>query len=406
MSTTATVRPAAAPAAARAGAAPALLPALIRAWRRVALAWVTCLSIAAAYAFLAPNWYEAQLSVIPTAPPKAASGLAAALAGELPIDIGVSSDADRIQAVFHSRSVSDAVIHKFSLLERYHKRTIESAREALWTHCLTRIEKRPSVVTLSCEDTDPETARAITGHFGEIGNQAFVRVSTSAAASERKFLEQRVQEARKDMNRAAERLRAFQEQHKVIDLTEQSKAVVSAMAKLKGDLLSKQLELSYLSSFSSADESTAVQLRQQIAILERQLQSLEDTATPQPGDKTPDTKPRKSEAKDIFPTVMSVPRLRFDLEQLFRDQKIEETVFLLLTQRLEMAKMNEARDTPAFQILDAPVTPTQKSRPKRLPILLFGALLGLLAGAGWVLWPLRLSPWLRALAIDRLAGAT
>jgi uncharacterized protein involved in exopolysaccharide biosynthesis len=363
------------------------LPALVKGWRQIALAVAACTGVAASYALLTPKWYEAQLAVIPTAQPKMGSGLAAAIAGDLPIDLGGSTDSDRIQAVLKSRSVSDAVIHKFALLARYQERTMERAREALWHHCQTRIDKKPSVVTLTCEDKDPETARALTAYFGEVGNSVFVRVSSSTAGSERKFLEQRVQQARGEMNRAAERLREFQEQHKVIDLPEQSKAVVSAMAKLKGDLMSKQLELSYLSSFSSADESTAVQLRQQIGILERELRTLEDNDPVAEAPAANASKLRKSEQKDIFPKVMSVPRLRFELEQLFRDQKIEETIFLLLTQRFEMAKMNEARDTPAFQILDAPVTPTQKSRPKRVVIILFGLLMGLGAGAGWVLWP-------------------
>ena len=66
---------------------------------------------------------------------------------------------------------------------------------------------------------------------------------------------------------------------------------------------------------------------------------------------------------NFFPNAMSVPELRFELEQLMREQKIEETVFGLMTQRYEMASVDEARDTSTFQILDHPTLPTYRSRP-------------------------------------------
>lgn len=339
------------------------------------------------YAVLAPKWFEAQLAVVPSIAEKMPISAAALAMGiDLPFDVGGgSSDADRIQAVLKSRSVTDAVIAKFGLRDVYGRSTMEDTRKDLWSHCASRIDKKPSVVTLTCEDKEPARAQAMAAFFGEVGNRTFVRVTTSSAAAERKFLEARVVQARDEMDGAAERLRAFQEQHKVIDLSEQSKAVVTAMAKLKGDLLAKQLELSYLDSFSSSDEATAVQLRQQVAILERKMKTLESSQS------DAETPPARSQAKersdgsDLFPAALSVPKLRFELEQLFRDQKIQETVFLMLTQRLETAKVNEARDTPAFSILDPPVLPTKRSRPKRLTVLLLGFFVGLGAALAWTL---------------------
>jgi uncharacterized protein involved in exopolysaccharide biosynthesis len=84
---------------------------------------------------------------------------------------------------------------------------------------------------------------------------------------------------------------------------------------------------------------------------------------------------------------MNVPELRFELEQLMREQKIQETVFLLMTQRYEMAKIDEARDTSTFQILDHPTLPTYRSRPKRMKIILYGGIAGLVLACTWILGP-------------------
>jgi tyrosine-protein kinase Etk/Wzc len=153
---------------------------------------------------------------------------------------------------------------------------------------------------------------------------------------------------------------------------------------LKGELLSKELLLSYQHSFSTADEVTSEQLRKQIENMRDQLASLEQ---PQPAeaDAAQKTKAvsKSRRREDIFPAAMAVPKLRFELEHLFREQKIQETLFVLLTQRLEMAKVDEARDTSAFQILDRAVLPTYRSRPRGAKVVAAGLLLGLLAGVAW-----------------------
>src|SRR5437016_6534819 len=82
---------------------------------------------------------------------------------------------------------------------------------------------------------------------------------------------------RREADDAARHLREFEEKYKVIDLDSQSKAVVSAMASLRSQEISKELQLSYLNSFSSRDESTAVQIRQQIAVMNAKFRRLEES---------------------------------------------------------------------------------------------------------------------------------
>lgn len=369
-----------------------ILRALRVGWRNLAIGGGAGLLAFGMYALLSPKWYEAQLAVVPGTPPKAQSALAGAISMELPVDIGVGgTDAERIQAVMKSRSVTDAVIEKFGLMQRYHEKYIEGARKSLWAHCSTKIDKKPNVVTVTCEDKDPNVAQAMTAYFGVVGNRVMRHVSASSAGEERRFLEERVAEAKKDANEASERVRDFEEKHKIIDLPEQSKAVVSAIATLKGDLLSKQLQLDYLHGFSSSDEATAVQLRRQVGVMQSKMRMLED----EPGDDgatvaatAPTAAKRAAKGKqeqDIFPVAMTVPKLRFELGELYREQKVQETLLLLLTQRYEMARVDEARDTSVFQILDEPVVPTHHSRPKRAQLVVLGLVLGLLAGAGYTL---------------------
>jgi capsule polysaccharide export protein KpsE/RkpR len=297
-----------------------------------------------------------------------------------------STDIQRIQGVLISTSVADEVIDKFGLQERYGESYREHTRNALWEHCGASVDRKSGLVSLTCEDKVPEQAKAMAEYFGEVGNRVFGRVTASSAREERRFLETQVVKARHDVDESSRKLREFQEAHKVVDLPEQSKAVISAMASIKGGLISKQIELSYLSSFSGRTEASVVQLQQQIAIMESKLKQLEEAqqgvAMAGSGSST------ASASASFFPRAMNVPELRFELEQLMREQKIQETVFLLMTQRYEMAKVDEARDTSTFQILDHPTLPTYRSRPKRMKIMMYGGVAGLALACAWILRPL------------------
>lgn len=370
---------------------------LTRKWRTLLLCAALGLATGVAYALFASPWYSATLTVVPSQ--RSQDSAAMSIAARLPVGLdSFSTDVQRIQAVLQSTSVRDAVIAKFDLMKTYGETHIEKARSTLASHCGTSADRRSGVVTLTCEDKDPKRAMAMAAFFGEEGNRVFGRVSASSAREERKFLEEQVLKARTDVDEASRKLREFQERHKVIDLPEQSKAVISAMASIKGELISKQLELSYLTSFSARTEASVVQLQQQIAIMESKLVQLEQMhqhglgsgSATQPAGGSGTTK------ADFFPNAMNVPELRFELEQLMREQKIRETVFSLMTQRFEMAKVDEARDTSTFQILDQPTLPTYRSRPKRSKVALAGVAGGLAVACALILLPVW---WRRRTAI-------
>jgi uncharacterized protein involved in exopolysaccharide biosynthesis len=199
---------------------------------------------------------------------------------------------------------------------------------------------------------------------------------------------------RKETDESAARLREFEEQHKIIDLESQSKAVVSAMASLRSQEISKELQLNYMDTFSSRDEASVSQLRQQLAVMNAKFHRMEEepTVASDPGERNSGGGVGKvhGNSPDIFPPALSVPKLRFQLEQLVRDRKLRETDLLLLMQRLEMAKVNEARDTSAFQVLDHPALPTYRSWPKVYLVLIAGVMAGLMVTLVWTLGPLYL----------------
>jgi capsule polysaccharide export protein KpsE/RkpR len=344
------------------------------------------------YALLAPKWYRSVLTVLPAKSQKG-GGLSSMLSGDLgglaaglaDGAMGNGADVQRIAAVLQSNDVSDTVIAKFNLKNRYHEKYQEAVREALWKHCDVKALPKPGLVQLSCEDKDPLFVQQILQVFADYGNQVFRRVGVSSASEQVRFLERRAGELRTQADETATRMREFQEKYQIVDLDTQAKAVVGAMASLNSQRISKQLELDYARTFSSGDEATTRQLESQIAVVDRKLRVMEEdpraSAAPVAAQR-----PSKRASGGMFPAALTVPKLRAEFETLYRDRKVSEATLVFALERLESAKADEARDTSTFLVLDPPTLPTRHARPKRLITIAGAIALGLLTAFAVESW--------------------
>jgi capsule polysaccharide export protein KpsE/RkpR len=360
--------------------------------KRIAIVALACCALGGLYALIAPPWYRAILTVVPSKASRGGlpsilgaelSGLAAGLEGTL----GGSADAARIAAVMQSIAVTDAVIDRFDLQARYKKKYREDVRDALWDHCDVKTLLKPNLVQLSCEDKDPRFVQEMLGYFAEIGNQVFRRVSVTSASEEVRFLEKHVADLRQQADESGVRLREFQEKYQIIDLETQAKAVVSSLAALNNQRITKELELDYARTFSSSDEASLRQLESQLSVMSEKQRDLEEP--PSADGSAPQAQKKGRRSKDgtgMFPAALAVPKLRADYEKLYRDRRVSEATLVFALEQLEGAKSNEARSVSTFQVLDPPVVPTKRDRPQRLVVLLLSLLLGIMGGATYEWW--------------------
>jgi capsule polysaccharide export protein KpsE/RkpR len=331
------------------------------------------------YGLFWPGWYRSWLTVVPVGSSKPSlSGILGAQVGGLAgaLEGATSVDASRIAAVLQSASVTDAVISRFDLKGRYGERYLENARDELWSRCDVRVIAKPNLAQLSCEDRDPAFLHDMLAFFAEHGNLVFQRISLGSASEEVRFMEVRVSELRKEATERADRMRDFQEKHRIVDLDTQAKAVVTALAGLHAQRVNKQLELEYARTFASPYEVTTRQLESQLSVLNRRLEDIEDVqAAPSPADIARKTQP--AAPRGLFPPAMAVPQLRSDMERLYLDRKVAEATLVFAMERLEAARATQAREVSTFQVLDLPEAATMRSRPRPVKSLLMGAALGL-----------------------------
>jgi len=87
----------------------------------------------------------------------------------------------------------------------------------------------------------------------------------------------------------------------------------------------------------------------------------------------------------MYPSIRRLPVLGVTYFDLYRQAKIQETVYELLTQQYELAKVQEAKEIPVVKVLDAAVVPTKKEFPPRIAIVILVTLLALATTVAWIL---------------------
>jgi tyrosine-protein kinase Etk/Wzc len=229
------------------------------------------------------------------------------------------------------------------------------------------------IITIAVEDKNPRKAAEVANAYVTELDHFNKEINVSQAKNTRIFIEGRLAEAQKTVDKAENELREFQERNKTVSLTEETKAAIEGVAKLKAEIISREVQLGVLRGYATEENPQVVQLKSEIASLRSQMKSIEEG------------KAGVSTANLGYGAGFSVPFSRLpavgmELARLMRDVKIQETLLGLLMEQNERAKINEARDTPTVRVLDKAVPPVKKSSPKRILFLAGGAFLGFVMG--------------------------
>jgi capsule polysaccharide export protein KpsE/RkpR len=209
------------------------------------------------------------------------------------------------------------------------------------------------------------------------------QVSTSAARRERIFIEQRLAAVRQDLEDAEQRFSNFASKNATLDIKEQTRAMVESAAVLQGQLIAAQSEVQSLQQIYTPNNVRVRAAQARIEELKRQLQKVggtdESLAAGAPVSKD-----------DLYPSLRKLPLLGVEWADLYRNAKVQETVFELLTQQYEMARIQEAKEIPTVRVVDPADFPEKKVFPPRLLIVTCLTCLSLLAVGWWILWNQRI----------------
>jgi uncharacterized protein involved in exopolysaccharide biosynthesis len=350
-------------------------------------------------AFLIPKSYTSTTQLMPP-DPQSTSGMAmmaamaakaggglAGVAGDL---LGLKTSGALFIGVLRSQTSQDRLIQQFDLRKVYGARLVIDARMRLDENTSISEDKKSGIITISVTDHSPQRAAALASAYVDQLNSLVSGLSTSSAHRERVFLEERLKVAKQDLDDASNQLAQFSSKNNTLDIQQQGKALLDAAGAIAGEMIAAQSQLEGLRQIYTDNNPRVRSLNARVAELRRQLEKLGGTeakgangAAPSSGKSTD---PVAAQADGFpYPTIRSLPLLGAKYADHYRRAKIQETVYELLTGQYELAKVQEAKETPSVKVLDPARIPEKKSFPPRLVIMFLGTFLACAMSMVWVL---------------------
>jgi uncharacterized protein involved in exopolysaccharide biosynthesis len=307
-------------------------------------------------------------------------GALGSLAGGL---LGGHSSTALFMDLLRSGTVSDHLIDRFNLQHVYHKRYRMGAAKRLAHNTKIIEDKKSGVLTIEVEDTSRIRARDLAQAYLDELNKLVTRTNTSTAHQERLFIEQRLHTVQADLERAELELSQFSSRTSAIDIKEQTHAMVDAGARVQAELLIEQSGLQSLRQIYGDGNVRVRETEARIASLKGELEKMTGSSAPLVTEENQDDS--DSSKGELYPPLRQLPRLAVPYADLYRRVKVQETVFELLTQQYEMARVEEAKDTPVVSVIDSPGIAERKSFPPRLLLTLLFTFLAFAAASAFVL---------------------
>jgi capsule polysaccharide export protein KpsE/RkpR len=330
-----------------------------------------------------PKQYDATASLLPPAEGGPGAGLTALVAQAPGASVlgGLftgSTTKDIFVGLLRSRSMQDDLIKEFDLVKVYGNEgaaaPMKATRKRLESMTDISLSKE-GVISVTVSAYDRQMATDMANFYVENLDRLNSKINVTDAGRSRMFLEKRVNEAHKMLQAAEERLKNYQSQSKVVVLEGQARAAIEGMAELEGKIAAAEVQLKAMQTFAAPSNPDVALLREGIGEMRRQLRNLEYGRG---GDKV---KATGAMASDFSVPLGAIPGMGLDIVRLIRETKIQETVYTLLTQQLEQAKIAEAKDTPVVRVLDRAAVPEVPSRPRLLLNVAVAAIFSIVVGA-------------------------
>jgi uncharacterized protein involved in exopolysaccharide biosynthesis len=309
--------------------------------------------ITAALLLLIPNVYTGTARILPPQQQQSAALAMLAQLGSLGglLGTGAKNPSELFVGMLRSRTVADRLIERFELRKVYSEDTFVETRKALENVTDVAVSKE-GIVAVSVDDEDPKRAAAMANAYVEELDRLTQGLAVTEAGQRRLFFERQLKTAKNELADAEIGLRKTQESSGLIQLEDQARAIITAIATLKAQVIVKEVEVASMRAFATGDNPEFIRAQQQLSSLRKELNSLQ-------------RKHNVSVDGNVFMPTGNIPAAGLDYVRRLRDVKYQETLFELLAKQYELAKIDEAKDAALIQVVDRAIEPDRKSKPKR-----------------------------------------
>lgn len=336
--------------------------------------------LSAAVALLLPGVYTAKAVILPPQDDRSglnsmAMGALAELSsvrggGGLGAALGLENPGDVYIGILKSRSVADALIQRFNLKELYGADTQVAAREAL-ARQVSITGDEGGLINIVFDDEEAARAAAIANGYVEELDRLTRQIAITEAAQRRLFVERQIGLTQDKLAQAEDALKRTQERTGVIDLDNQGKAIIEAVAELRAQAAAKEVQIAGMRSFATAANPDLIRVRQELAGLQSQIARMERNDIAGNG--------------DIMVATGRMPEAGLQYLRKLREMKYQQAVYEMLAKQYEIARVDETRNSVVIQVVDPAVALDEETGPRRGLIVLLATVFTLILAVMWAL---------------------
>jgi uncharacterized protein involved in exopolysaccharide biosynthesis len=287
----------------------------------------------------------------------------AALAGG---GLGLKNPNDQFVGMFMSRTVEDAMVQHFGLMQEYHKKYLTDARKAFEGHTKVDDSGKDGLIRISIKDRDPRRAAELANGYIDQFRIQSQHLAITEASQRRLFFERELEQAKDNLASAEEALKQTQQTTGLIELTSQARALIESGAALRAEITAREVQIQGMQTYATGENAQLVQAQRELESMRAQLAKLGGS--------------EDSSAGELIVPKGRVPEAGLEYIRKLRDVKYYETIFDILARQFEMAKLDEAKQGALIQVVDPAVPPDYRSFPKRGLIVIGATVLGFIFG--------------------------
>ncbi len=340
--------------------------------RKLFLLGMACLGAAAStgIVFSLTPMYTAVAVIMPPPKPQSMSsvllGQMGAMAGALSPSLGLKDPADVYIGILKSRTIADDLIEKFHLVNIYSVKTSFDARNVLKKRAKF-VSGKDSLIEISVDDADRKLAADLANaYIAELYKQDS-RLAVTESAQRRLFFGNELQNEEKALAAAEGALQSMQQKTGVVQAGSQADATIRSIVALRGSLAMREVALQRLKMAATPENPLVASAEQEIHSIREELTKLESSTA------------GTDSGNPLIPFAKA-PQIGLELARGWREVKYHESLFEALSKQYEVAKIDEAKETQAIQVVDAAIPPEKKSWPPRLALIIVGTLSAVIVG--------------------------
>jgi uncharacterized protein involved in exopolysaccharide biosynthesis len=325
--------------------------------------------LAIVVSFILPPRYTATVTLLPPQQNSTVGGILASQMGGMAgmaalagAGLGIKNPNDMFVAMFKSRTVEDAMVQRYGLMQEYHARYRSDAAKDFEARVTIDGTSKDSLIHISVDDRDPKRAAELANGYVDQFRNLSQHLALSEASQRRLFFEQQLEQAKNNLADAEEALKKTELTTGVIQLDSQARALIEAAATLRAQIQAREVQIQGMQTYATGENSDVVQAQRELDSMRAQLAKLGGSENDSSG--------------EILVPKGRVPEAGLEYVRKLRDVKYNETIFEILARQFEVAKLDEAKQGALVQVVDPAIVPERRSFPKRALIVLGAIVLG------------------------------